>query len=818
MKRLMRVVIVVASGLVLSSVVAEPTLTSVTTHPKDNFHSLGEIAQTVVMAKGLTPNERRAVDLIIFDFTRTNAVKILNGEFVADGAGVAEVRFQLPTDRYGIFYAKVDSGDLSLPKVGTAPKGFFTYGVLEDPAKMPDLDPWDAFMGEHCVSTPWLWQRGGFGTLCGPFAPSTNRLIVATLHRVCGEEKIGTKRFWTIATNADVQAEYRDNLRKYVVAAVAQGAGRQGRRVYETLWEPNLRAPSAEAIVAAQKIAWETIHDLDPEALVGAYTSSGIDLRFMRVLMELGLGKYMNALTVHPYKGLPEVGGYIDDVRGMKRIIREYVGRDIPMFATESGMNEANTIDGDKRKLCGQLRQALVLFGEGFQMYFPFYGTDFGADLNNQGDGDYGLCYNSQYPKVRFGSKITQPRPIFGGLAAMARLTEGRRPSCSIQWLAETVLGYAFTDKSDTDVVIALWDWGARGTKVKIPVGRDEIDVADVMGNVSRMKTPDGTLELVLSEYPQYVLRADPTVWGFAAQKKLKWSERRFKSANELAPVGVATFTPTFANGEPGVAVVLENRTDCEQSVMLETRIPGEPDCRKKTPVVVPAHKEKRVDVLFAGFRPEPTHRFETIVRVVPQKGSVAEAKEMFNFLSVPGNFSFGACRVKLDCDSRFLVFDVTVDDATPKNDRSGWWSWNGDSVQVALAKEALRERTQNDVADACNQALCEYTVAKTPFGNEVCRTVSWDLSRFPFDHSRGGLVDAETAPREVTHDGTAWHYRLSLPWEFLNLNAPTKGTTFRMAMQYNDRVPEDRGVRQTECFKMKVGAPKNFGWVVVNK
>lgn len=811
----MRVGMGCVCGIVALTAVAEPTMTAVTTHPKDNFYSLGSCAQVVVTANGFNPSERRTVDLTVFDFTRANVISRTRGSFEADGAGVGEVRFQLPTDRYGVFYVKAESGVILLQKVGTAPRGFFTYGVLEDPAKMPDLDPWDAFLGEHSAAYDWLWQRGGLGSA---LKPSDNRLVIATTHRACGEHKMGHDRFWSMCTNEDARTEYRANLTDYVKKAIAAGAGRQKRRIYENLWEPNLIAPSAEAIVAAQKVAWETIHDLDPEALVGAYTSSGIDLRFMRALMEAGLWKYMNALTVHPYKGLPEVGGYIDDVRGMKRIIREYVGHDIPMFATESGLNENNTIDGEKRKLCGQLRQALILFGEGFQMYCPFYGADFGADKNNQYDGDYGLNYNSQYPKVRFGCKVSQPRPIFGGLAAMARLTEGHRPSCAIQWLAETVHGYAFTDKDDKDVVLVLWDWGARGTEVEIPVGREEVDVADVMGNVSRMKTSGGKLRLALSEYPQYVLHVDPSVWGFAAQKKLKWSERRFKGANELAPVGVSAFTPAFVGGEPGVSVVLENRTETEQQVTLETRIPGEPDCRKKSSVAIPAHDERKVTVRFHGFHPEPTRLFETIVRVIPRKGPVAESKEMFNFLSVPGAFSFGACHVKLDCNSRFLVFDMTVDDSTPKNDKNGWRSWDGDSVQVGLAKAALRERTQNDVADAFSQAHCEYTVAKTPCGDEVCRTISWDLTRFPFDLYRKGVVDENTAPRVVTHDGKVWHYHLSLPWEFINLNAPPKGTVFRMAMQYNDRVPDDKDLHQTECFKMKVGAPKYFGWVVVEK
>lgn len=794
---------------------AEPALVSTTTHPNDNFFARDTSVETILTATGLAAQERRPLEVSVYDFTRTNRVTVLTGEIAADARGEWTGRFRLPSDRYGVYYVSATAGDLGLPKVGTAPKGFFTYAVLEDPAHMPDLDPWDAFLGEHAAKYDWLWQRGGLGSA---LEPSSNRLIIASTDRAAGEGRITTARFWTIRTNEAVQAEYRANLTDYVQKAITAGPGRQGRRIYENLWEPNLRAPDLDSIVAAQKIAWETIHALDPDALVGAYTSSGIDLSMLRSLLEKGLGNYMNALTVHPYKGIPELGGFVEDVRGMKRVLREYLGRDIPLFATESGLNEANSIDGEKRKLCGQLRQALILFGEGFQMYCPFYGCDFGADANNQSDGDYGLNYNLQYPKVRFGAKISQPRPIFGALAAFARLTEGHRPTCCLEWLGETVLGYAFTDKADADSVLAVWDWGANGTTVELPVGRETVEVADVMGNVTRRTTTKGVLKLALSEYPQYVLHVDPKIWGRAAQAKLKWSARRFKGENERASVGLVSVVPTFKGEEPGVAVRLINRTDKPETIRLETRIPGEPDCRKKVAVTVPPRREMTATVMFTGFRPDPLALFETRVRVVPSTGAVLEKTQTFNYLRIPCAFTFGDCHVKLSCDRRALSFDVTVADATPRNDKSGWWSWDGDSLQIAWAKQHLEKRTQNDLADAFAQALCEYTVAKTPQGDEVCRTMTWDPNRFPTDNGRAGVVAPTTAPRKVTHDGRKWHYVFSLPWAFINMNAPEEGTAFRMAVQYNDRVSKDAPPRQVECFKMKLAAPQRFGWFMIGR
>ncbi len=184
-----------------ASASAEPSLVAETTSPLNNFFAIGGAASATLTAKGMTPNGVVPVNVVVFDFTRTNAVAEIHGDIAADGEGCGTFSFDLPTDRYGIFYVSAEAGWARLPKVGTAPEGFFSYGVLEDPAKMPDIDPWDAFLGEHGCSSRWLWSRGGFGAGgFGSFVPSSNRMVVATLHHACGEKK---KRFGAFLDDGD---------------------------------------------------------------------------------------------------------------------------------------------------------------------------------------------------------------------------------------------------------------------------------------------------------------------------------------------------------------------------------------------------------------------------------------------------------------------------------------------------------------------------------------------------------------------------------------------------------------------------------------
>ena len=56
-------------------------------------------------------------------------------------------------------------------------------------------------------------------------------------------------------------------------------------------------------------------------------------------------------------------------------------------------------------------------------------------------------------------------------------------------------------------VVLALWDYGT-GCEVEISVGREEIVVADIMGEERIVPAPGGVLRLALGESPQYIMNA----------------------------------------------------------------------------------------------------------------------------------------------------------------------------------------------------------------------------------------------------------------------------------------------------------------------
>jgi hypothetical protein len=83
----------------------------------------------------------------------------------------------------------------------------------------------------------------------------------------------------------------------------------------------------------------------------------------------------------------------------------------------------------------------------------------------------------------------------------------------------ETAWGYAFERKGS--VVLALWDYGNKPRRVKVPVGARQVDVYDWMGNRKVAASPNGMLDLTLTPEPTYVTRVSRLLWSAVEKKSL---------------------------------------------------------------------------------------------------------------------------------------------------------------------------------------------------------------------------------------------------------------------------------------------------------
>lgn len=872
--------------------VAAPMLTVETDNPTNNMFAVGKPAGATFGARDWVANEERQIVADVFDY-RNEKVATLTASLKAGENGTGSVRVALPTDRHGFFRVRAKAGDLALPKMGTRPSGEFTYGVTIDPKDRPDIPQERAFMGIHgeaAGQSRWMgahqgfasyalteegfqklqarnaanpWKRWGFNHVnIAPYVYdfvtwSHKGVLSPASEKFVREHK--KDMTWTAFTTEEGRAFYREWIalqanayRKYMHTP--------GKRIYEIFWEPDLTAPDKKTMVDAAELAAKLIKEIDPEGLVALPTISNCShLGWHRELFELGILKYADVFDLHPYTAYPpEPNGYLQNIRALKRMLAEYGRPDIPFICTESGYQTAATQEGERLQLDGQVRVQLMLLGEGIWFNCPFYGTDYGGDRNDHAEGDYGITYNLDYPKPRFGAKHISPRPAFMGLCAFSMLLDGCKAKESIECLGETVLGYVYTNLTG-NATVAIWDFGGTESRVRLPVGKDEIEIADIMGNRSKVVTKGGLLELALSTSPVYVFDPDPAFWE-RGMKGYRDAAAAAAKAKEMAPVKVLGVCAAFEGTEPAASVTVVNNTDAARTLSVSTRIVGEPDARRTVEAAFAPRETKVVRVPMPGFRPNPFKLFWLEAAAFDAEAHRAEIKREVNFLAADYAADVGRgtpvgewvgvrhhpvpfTTVQNDCSGAnafqgekdlsveigfgwnedFLLIDALVKDDAYRQDRTGWWTWNGDAIQFGFAKARLEHLTANDYTDSLAQGTTEIDFALTKNGPEGYRTISFDPYKWPTDVHGKGQIDPKDCPMVIekteTEGGIELRYRIALPWRYMNKTEGAKaGEQVFVAATFNDRDPGDTVYTAIPMFELKRMAPRHFGAVYLKK
>ena len=847
-------------GAVCASSLAS-SLTGETSHPSDSFFAWKSEAKLILKASGFKPNEMRPLTVAVLDHEEkaTAGSIAVPKAFTTDAKGEWTGTYDLPTGRFGCFKVLVSSGDVKLPKLGTRGEGYLTYAVVRDPETRPLIPQEDAFFG--CYGAPhWLGCRQRFAA----YRPKTNESWKAwgNIHMYylltveAGKWSDGFSCYtpegqdWIrrvrkthkgsllplILSTEEGERHYRDALRAVMRRCRENVPAGQKWRMYDPTSEVDLGVPKPEDAVKLAKILRETIDEIDPEGVtcypgVSTVTATG----YQKQLFDLGLGQYLNGFSLHPYTAFPpEPNGFLRNLRAIIGMVRTNTKGEIPMFGTEAGYAARNDLQGELLKLNGQLRTNLILMGEGFRFNYAFYVNDFGNDDNRSKDGDYGLRYNLQYgdPNHRYVTKLTSPRAIAAGLAAASWILDGKRPTACLEGVfGETSLGYSFQEVKGSRCAIALWDFGGVGCEAKLPVGRDRVVVADVMGNEQEVEAPNGVVTLKLAESPIYVIDPDPKMWGRGgtmAEKMAAEAKRLAAEREARIKLKIESVDPDFDGETPVAAVTVENRTDARQVVVVETRVKGVPEARQRVRTDFGPRESRVVRVPLVGFAPKVTEMVSLSVVAALKDGFRAEHAGAINFWKAERDLgenpkrhavdSEGKVRFAFGWNDRGLIGDIEVDDEEHVNARDGWWSWNGDSIQMGFAKTWLEHPTENNWTDMLTQAPSEYTFALTPKGPQVCRTITYDYRVYPAGTDGSGLLKPGECPFTVTHRDGKTHYRYVFPWRFFNFTEiPKPGTTVRVAAFVNDR--DSQGpLASTRLFDLKQSPPKNFGRLVLGK
>lgn len=313
------------------------------------------------------------------------------------------------------------------------------------------------------------------------------------------------------------------------------------QKYYEVTWEPITSwgyAGTAADLVTMYQRASAAIKGVDANAKItgpccGTVNLGGLAWNFE--LLDAGLANHLDVFSAHPYMEEdiylwgnsfcdPEVAGQPSLVATMKRRLRAAKGQDIPMIGTEQGYRTYRTTPNDHpdneinqaRRL---VRSNLMLLGEGWKINTAFYFADYphkDAYLGSHPEyWEWGFFYNMD--TVAHGGYApgkVSPKPVAAAYAAMTFLTEGRKPVNNVNWLGDTIRGYALEKYSDAnDVTLVLWDFGS-SHPITINAGVSSVDVYDWMGNKTTMPTSGGNVEVTISNQPIYIKGVASNFWG----------------------------------------------------------------------------------------------------------------------------------------------------------------------------------------------------------------------------------------------------------------------------------------------------------------
>ena len=299
-------------------------------------------------------------------------------------------------------------------------------------------------------------------------------------------------------------------------------------------WKPNADAEEYGrlALVTAQ-----AIKQADPRATVLAPGTSGIPLGFLEHVFQMGLLKYIDAVSLHPYRGpldTPETAA--PEYRAVRLLIHRYApkGRQIALVASEWGYSSVNVTE--ERQAQYLTREWLSNLAEGIRLSIWYDWHDDGTDPK-EGEHHFGTLRYDYTPKPAF-------------LAAQA--------------LTQALRGFTFVKRlpvaSDKDYLLLFAD----GPVVKLAAWTTGDDHATVL---------HPGLRLTLTGSPQYLpisrdaalqtaasWTASPVDWiasaGEPAQVLLAWHSRDGKAHRVRFGVQAATpggLLPTVTRHEEHV-------------------------------------------------------------------------------------------------------------------------------------------------------------------------------------------------------------------------------------------------------------------------
>ena len=266
--------------------------------------------------------------------------------------------------------------------------------------------------------------------------------------------------------------------------------------------------------------------------------------------------KDMDFLTIHPYSpdftSSPEASELRQRIRNYRKLLREELGRELPLYVTEIGWPTPprgpfpNT---ERQQAAYTARASLIMLAEDIRGIMPYC---IGQSEQDPADKEHFFG---------FFRKNGTPKPVVAAYATTARLFEGSRFIGDLR--LGTDIGAMLFRRPDGTRIAALY---ADGTTAKILFRPDAeaVTLTDITGRERRLEVRNGRLPLTLTDDPIYLTGVGPALEKQLSQTNGNWSRIRKRGERECRRAD--NLETAFAGKAPQWKISLPGVPDSEFS------------------------------------------------------------------------------------------------------------------------------------------------------------------------------------------------------------------------------------------------------------
>ncbi|MBW8038519.1 MAG: cellulase family glycosylhydrolase [Planctomycetes bacterium] len=303
---------------------------------------------------------------------------------------------------------------------------------------------------------------------------------------------------------SDRSVRTEQGRRAFAAFAEAAAARYSGKGILWEIWnESNIKQfwrpePNVDDYCKLVKAAAARLKKADNTGLVVAPATSTIPFKWLEDCFKAGLLKWINVLSVHPYRPHPPET-VIKDYTRLRELMKRYApdGKDIPIISGEWGYSNINW---DNTRLSNE-QQAQYLAREFLINLYQKIPVSIWYDWKNDGT-------NPKEREHHFGTVMHDLKPKLAYLAAKTLSSTLAGFSLDQRLDLGSDKDFAFKLTKDTKQAIAVWTIGQEH-KVTLPIEAREVRIIHFLGkeeNRTIHARKEGGLGLTISQNPQYLL------------------------------------------------------------------------------------------------------------------------------------------------------------------------------------------------------------------------------------------------------------------------------------------------------------------------